>query len=44
MLIYKKKVGAKMADKKDTKKEVTAKDKSLKDFFTSKMKTPKKNF
>lgn len=36
MLIYKKKVGAKMADKKDTKKEVTAKDKSLKDFFTSK--------
>lgn len=36
MLIYKKKVGAKMADKKETKKEVTAKDKSLKDFFTSK--------
>ena len=36
MLIYKKKVGAKKADKKDTKKEVTAKDKSLKDFFTSK--------
>ena len=25
-----------MADKKETKKEVTAKDKSLKDFFTSK--------
>lgn len=36
MLIYIKKVGAKMADKKETKKEVTAKDKSLKDFFTSK--------